>query len=53
MHHPTERTRKQMNNSTLIPAKYQKECFSKLKELKPLNSSRVVFAILAVETTLS
>jgi hypothetical protein len=50
MWHPTERTRKQVNN-TLIPAKYQKDCFSKLNRLKPLSSSRMVFAVLAGETT--
>jgi hypothetical protein len=53
MWHPTERTRKQVSNNTLIPAKYQKECFSKLNGLKPLNSSRIVFAKYAGETTLS
>jgi hypothetical protein len=47
MRHPTERTRKQMNNNTLVPAKYQKEYFSKLNGLKPLSSSRIVFAVLA------
>jgi hypothetical protein len=41
MQHSTERTRKQMNNGTLIPTKYQKECFSKLNRLKPLSLSRV------------
>jgi hypothetical protein len=40
----TERTRKQVNNNTLIPAKYQKECFSMLKGLQSLNSSWIVFS---------
>jgi hypothetical protein len=32
---------------------YQKEYFSNLNGLKPLNSSRIVFATVAGETTLS
>jgi hypothetical protein len=52
MWHLTERTRKQRNSKILIPAKYEKDCFNKLNGLKPLDSSRIIFAILAGETTL-
>jgi hypothetical protein len=51
--HLTKRTRQQINNNTLVPANYHKVCVSKLNGLKHLNSSRIVFAILAGETTLS
>jgi hypothetical protein len=40
----TERTRKQVNNNTLIPAKYQKECLSMLNGLQSFNSSRMFFS---------
>jgi hypothetical protein len=49
MPHLTERTRKQVNN----PAKYQKECFSKINRLKPSSLPRIVFAILVGETLLT
>jgi hypothetical protein len=45
MQHLTEKTRKQVTNT-------RRSALSKLNGLKLLNSSRIVFAILAGESTL-